>query len=268
MCAEMTSLLLILPFNKILTNFMTNLKKIWYEQYLVNWYDTDLNGNIKMSAIANYLQESAWRHANHLGFGYEDAKKRNEFWVIVSLMIRMVGYPEWGQTITIETWPKGIERFFAFRDFRIMNSEGTIIGAATSCWMILDLTTRRPKNVDIVKPILHLATKQDILEENPPFLTPLKDISSSESRQVRFSEVDQHGHVNNIRYIDWCIDAMPAEWHRVHRIKSMVINYLSEVRTDETMKISSGPARDHSQFIQGNREEDGKTIFRTRFDYD
>ena len=61
---------------------------------------------------------------------------------------------------------------------------------------------------------------------------------------------------------------MPAEWHRVHRISSMVINYLAEVRTDETIQISSGPSRDHSQYIQGTRQEDGKAIFRTRFDYD
>jgi acyl-ACP thioesterase len=247
---------------------VANLQKIWKENYVVNWYDTDLNGNIKMSAIANYLQESAWRHANHLGLGYEDTRKRNEFWVIVSLMIRMVGFPEWGQNITVETWPKGIDRLFAFRDFRILNSDGTVIGAATSSWMILDHDTRRPKNVDIVKPILHLATHQDIIVENPPFLLPLREISDHESRKVRFSEVDQHGHVNNIRYIDWCIDAMPAEWHLAHRINSMVINYLSEVRRDETIKISSGPARDHSQFIQGSREEDGKAIFRTRFDFD
>jgi medium-chain acyl-[acyl-carrier-protein] hydrolase len=245
---------------------MTKLKKIWKEEYLVHWYDTDLNGHIKMSAIANYLQESAWRHANHLGFGYEDARKRNEFWVIVSLMIKMVGYPEWGQTITVETWPKGIDRLFAFRDFRISKSDGTVIGAATSAWMILDQTTRRPKNVDLVKPMLHLATHQDILDENPPFLLSIKEISATELRKVRFSEVDQHGHVNNIRYIDWCIDALPVEWHKAHRIKSMVINYLSEVRGDEAIRISTGPAGEHSQFIQGNREEDGKAIFRTRFD--
>lgn len=244
------------------------MKKIWKEEYLVHWYDTDLNGHIKMSAIANYLQESAWRHANHLGFGYEDTRQRNEFWVIVSLMIQMVDYPEWGQTITVETWPKGIDRLFAFRDFRIMKSDGTVIGAATSAWMILDIATRRPKNVDIVKPVLHMATHQDILEENPPFLLSLKEIIATEIRKVRFSEVDQHGHVNNIRYIDWCLDALPVDWHKIHRINAMVINYLAEVRTDDSITISSGPVRNQSQLIQGNREEDGKAIFRTRFDYD
>jgi len=247
---------------------MSTLQKIWKEQYLIHWYDTDLNGQIKMSAIANYLQETAWRHANHLGFGYEDARKRNEFWVIVSLMIRMVGYPEWGQTITIETWPKGIDRLFAFRDFKIMDANGVVIGAATSAWMILDQSTRRPKSVDIVRPVLHLATHQDVLEGNPPLLPALREISETESRQVRFSEVDQHGHVNNTRYIDWCLDALPSEWHRAHRIRSMIINYLSEVRADETIQLASGPDQDQSHFIQGTRQEDGKAIFRTRFDWE
>ncbi len=219
-----------------------------------------------MSAIANYLQESAWRHANHLGFGFEDARKRNEFWVIVSLMIKMVGYPQWGQTITVETWPKGIDRLFAFRDFKIMSADGTVLGAATSTWMILDQDTRRPKNVDIVKPVLHLASHQDILAENPPFLLNMKEISTTELRQVRFSEVDQHGHVNNIRYIDWCIDALSSEWHRTHRIRGMVINYLSEVKADETIKIATGPGKDQSVFVQGTRA-DGKGIFRTRMDF-
>jgi medium-chain acyl-[acyl-carrier-protein] hydrolase len=99
---------------------------------MINWYDTDLNGQLKMSALANYLQESAWRHANHLGFGYEETRRRNEFWVVISLMIRMTGTPEWGKTITVETWPRGIERLFAFRDFKIMDEGGNVLGAATS----------------------------------------------------------------------------------------------------------------------------------------
>lgn len=245
---------------------MESLKKIWSEEYPIYWYDTDRNGHLKMSAIANYLQESAWRHANHLGFGYEDAQKRNEFWVIISLMIRMVGSPVWGEKIVVETWPKGVDRLFAYRDFKMMDIRGNVIGAATSAWMILDQATRRPKSVDIVKPVLHLATHQDVLDCNPPLLHPLKETATIEPRKVRFSEADQNGHVNNIRYLDWSVDALPAEWHRKNRIRTMVINYLSEVREDEMMQIATGPVEDHSVHVQGMRE-DGKVIFRTRIDF-
>ena len=239
-----------------------DLQKIWPEKYLVNWYDTDLNGNTKMSAIANYLQESAWRHANHLGFGYEDAKARNEMWVIVGLKVKMLQYPNWGETVTVETWPKGVERLFAFRDFRIMNEQGTVIGAATSRWMILDATSHRPKPVDIVKPVLHLATRQDVLAENPPHLPPLEDHTGIVNRKVQFSEVDFHGHVNNTRYIDWCLDAIPASWHHAHKIHSYTINYLSEVKSGESVRI--GYLQDDAGGIhfEGFREEDGKGIFR------
>jgi acyl-ACP thioesterase len=246
---------------------MVSLRKIWTEEYPIYWYDTDLNGQLKMSAIANYLQESAWRHANHLGFGYQDAQKRNEFWVIISLMVRMVAYPEWGQKIIVETWPKGVDRLFAYRDFRIMDSKGTVIGAATSAWMILDQETRRPKSVDIVKPLLHLATHQDVLEGNPPILSPLKEINSTESRKVRFTEVDQHGHVNNIRYIDWSLDALSSEWRQTHRIRTMVINYLSEVIAGEIIRITTGSGKENAFIIQGHREDDGKGIFRTKIDW-
>jgi medium-chain acyl-[acyl-carrier-protein] hydrolase len=247
---------------------MTELKKIWAAEFPIYWYDTDTNGQLKMSAIANYLQETAWRHANHLGFGYEDAQKRNEFWVVISLMIRMVGHPQWGQKITVETWPKGVDKLFAYRDFRISDQNGTVIGAATSAWMILDLTTRRPKSVDIVRPVLHLATSQDILDCNPPLLKPMNGIVTSEPRKVRFSEVDQYGHVNNTRYIDWSLDALPDELHRKYTKRTLVINYLSEVRANERMMISTGPVVDNSVVVQGTRDDDGKVAFRTRLDWE
>lgn len=237
------------------------LQNVWQEHYRINWYDTDLHGRIKISSIANYLQESAWRHAEHLGFGYEDAKKRNEFWVIIALMVRMVDFPQWGENILVETWPKGIERLFAFRDFKIMSEEGRVLGAATSTWMILDQDTRRPKKVDIVKPVIHLAVRQDILAENPPHLAALENLNGSINRQVQYSEVDFYGHVNNTRYLDWCLDTLPSEWHQKHKIQSAVINFLSEVRYAENIRVeyllNNGTA-----YFQGVREEDGKNIFR------
>lgn len=240
------------------------LQNIWQEHFRINWYDTDLNGHVKMSSLANYLQESAWRHAEHLGFGYEDAKQRNEFWVIIALMVKMVDYPQWGQKITVETWPRGIERLFAYRDFKIMDESGQVLGAATSTWMILDLDTHRPKQVDIVKPVLHLAVRQDILSQNPPHLPPLDHSSEFIQRRVQFSEVDFYGHVNNTRYLDWCLDAIPADWHKDYRVRSMVINFLSEVKYGENIRVGYR-VDDGAISFQGTREEDGKAIYRAEY---
>jgi len=242
------------------------LKRIWQDQYLVNWYEADITGQAKLSSICNYLQESAWRHANHLGFGFEDAKGRNEVWVIIGLMLKMLRYPRWGETITVETWPKGIDRLFAFRDFKIMDDKGEIIGAATSTWMILDITTRRPRPVEIVRDVLHLATRQDILNINPPHLHPPHQAETLYTRKVHFSELDFNGHVNNTRYIDWCMDAFPADWHRQHKIHTMTINYLLEVRGTDTITLITDRSAADGHLLQGIRESDGKAIFRAKLE--
>jgi medium-chain acyl-[acyl-carrier-protein] hydrolase len=243
-----------------------NLQRIWQDKYLVNWYEADLTGLAKLSSICNYLQESAWRHANHLGFGFEDAQARNEVWVIIGLMLKMLRYPAWGETITVETWPKGIDRLFAFRDFRILDEQQNVIGAATSTWMILDSTTRRPRPVEIVRDVLHLAVRQDILDKNPPHLQPPHDPEILYSRQVRFSELDFNGHVNNTRYIDWCMDAFPAEWHLENKVNTLIINYLSEVRGTDTIALLNDRSSNSGYALQGNRESDGKAIFRARLE--
>jgi len=89
-----------------------SLQNIWQETFRINWYDTDSTARSK--CLHRQLPTgSAWRHARHLGFGYEETRKRNEFWVIVGLMVRMIENSPLGKVRHVETWPKGIERLFA-----------------------------------------------------------------------------------------------------------------------------------------------------------
>jgi len=109
--------------------------------------------------------------------------------------------------------------------------------------------------------MLHLAVRQDILAENPPHLPVLENFNGSVSRQVQFSEVDFYGHVNNTRYLDWCLDAIPAAWHHSHKIRCMIINFLSETHYGENIRVDYLMSED-SILFQGNREADGKAIYR------
>ncbi len=237
------------------------------DNYLVNWYEADLYGKAKLSSICNYLQESAWRHAENMGFGFEAAASRNEIWVIVGLMLKMLKYPSWGTKIQVETWPKGIDRLLAFRDYKISDENGEVIGAATSSWMILDINTRRPKKMEIVQDALHLTIAQDVLNENPPHLHTLETPLEGYAHQVRFTELDFNGHVNNTRYLDWCMDAFPAEFHHKYRVETMLINFLSESKSGDVNHIMADTWEPKLNHIQAKRENDGKIIFRSRLDW-
>ena len=45
--------------------------------------------------------------------------------------------------MTLETWPSGIDRLFAIRDFRMVAGEEVLL-RATSEWMVIDVNRRRP----------------------------------------------------------------------------------------------------------------------------
>ncbi len=94
--------------------------------------------------MANFFQEMAYHHANQLGFGYDDLKEKQTFWVLSRMKIRIDQYPVWDDKVSVETWHRGMERLFGLRDFRVMDQSGKILGKATTAWLILDSQTRRP----------------------------------------------------------------------------------------------------------------------------
>ena len=57
-------------------------------------------------------------------------------------------YPGWGEEILVKTWPRGIERLFALGEFLITSRQGEVLGRVTSNWLLVDLTTRRPKRLE------------------------------------------------------------------------------------------------------------------------
>lgn len=232
------------------------------DNYRVYWYDADVTGTVKASAVCNYLQESALRHAVNLGFGFEAMKKHNQVWVIISFKVEMSKLPLWGEQIQVETWPRKVEKLMAMRDFRIRNEEGEVIGSSTSSWMVLDMNTRRPCKLDMLNEAIQHTYDEKAMKEDAPLLQLSHDLNNKHEHRVQFSEIDHNGHVNNTRYIDWCFNSLPSSFHRKNRFHTLTINYLSEVRENEIIyientRISGDPTR-----FQGMRQENGKPVFR------
>lgn len=120
--------------------------KIWEDSFYVNWHETDLSGAASPESICNFLGESAGRHADALGFGYDDAQQLKQFWVVLRWYVRMYRYPQWKETLVLQTWPRQPERFYAYRDYALKSTDGELLGAVTSTWMVLDSVTRRPES--------------------------------------------------------------------------------------------------------------------------
>ena len=239
------------------------MEKIWKDQYQVSWDDADMMGKAQLSAICNYLQLSAGNQAIDMGFGYDDVLAKNQVWVIVGLLLKMERYPGWRDMVFVETWPKGIDRLIAFRDFRIFDEQGRKIGAATSSWMILDIESRRPKPVDIVKDKMHLALPENALDKNPHMIRDTGPLNERYVHTARYSEIDFNGHVNNTRYVDWAMDAFDIGRIHNEEVDTLLINFLAEARAGQQFGIAANNWNGKENLIQGTRLHDNKPAFRT-----
>ena len=83
--------------------------------FKVRTYECDTYGFATMPSICNYLQEAASIHAGELGFSKTDFNHcgENISWVLTRLIVSMKAYPQWGDEITVETFPRGGRRIAA-----------------------------------------------------------------------------------------------------------------------------------------------------------
>jgi acyl-ACP thioesterase len=220
---------------------------ILFMPFKVTSADTDMHSRIRIGALVNLLIQSAINSADNLNAGFEDIRQQKLFWVLSRLTLEIRKPLTWYQSGKVETWPKDVEKILYLRDFIVRDDDLEIIALATSGWLAVDLATKRPKMLQGVQySIFNELRDKHALTDPPEKLFPVgsreaKDISTT------YYDIDLNGHVTACRYIDWMMDFFPLEFHRLNYPRQISVNYLSETRVGETIRL--------------NKETDGKTFF-------
>jgi len=123
-------------------------KTVRKDKHLIYSYEVDVRGRVQPSVLAGYLLDSAWNHANMSEFGYGKLLEQGQLWVLSKLLVIFNRMPKWNDEVIVETWGKGVDRFYALRDFVIHSYIDEKLVVATSCWLILDRNSYRPQKLD------------------------------------------------------------------------------------------------------------------------
>ena len=230
-------------------------------------YDVSLNGQTKFYTLCNMLLDSAAAHANQFRFGYHDMQKENVYWVLSRFHMVMHGYPRMDDQVKVETWPKGPDKLFFMRDYRMLSEDGDLLTAATTAWLVLDGETGRPRRMDQNKSLLQFHVDDFHAIENVPEKLP---VITEPDRQMpvlaRYSDLDINKHVNAVKYIEWVQDCYPQERYEEQNVKEFQINYQAETRFGEEVeiRIRNASGTDPFDYLEGIRASDGNAAFRAR----
>lgn len=195
--------------------------------------DSDLKAN--MASIANYFQDCTLFHSESLGKGLNDVEQRKRAWFLSSWQIQVIRYPEFGEEITVRTWPHAFKGISGHRNFDILDADGNRIVQANSIWTFMDLQKMQP-----VKPSEEDLAGYDL---EPPLdmeYAPRKIKELSEEYRIRMlaapipvrpSFLDSNHHVNNGRYVAEAMNFFPYQ----HVIREMRVEYRKSALLNDMM---------------------------------
>ncbi len=240
-------------------------QSVWQERFVIRTHEADMHGLARLDALFCCFQEAAGHHAHALGVGRDDLDTRNAFWVLSRCWMQIARYPTWGQTFQVRTWPRGVARLFALRDFQFFSEAGDLLGSGISAWLILDQDKHRPLRpspfLQTIPQNTETPVAGDVLEKqaNSLMLRELRRFS------VRYSDLDVNRHVNNAAYVRWILDSFDAQTHDRFRIASIRIDYLSETMLGESIVVQAQPLdAGNAQAVQGARPESGQPVFQAQ----
>ena len=225
------------------------------------------DGKLTLPSLLNFLQEAAGKHADKLKFGVHDLNISNDTWVLSRMRVEIVRWPEIGENIMVETWPKGFDRLFAIRDFRVYDSKGEILVKAASYWLVVDRISKRPKMMtNISKELIN--PEISAIDQKLGKIPVSKSIDFNFSKKVMSSEIDVNGHVNNVHYSEWVFNTLPAKILKKRKLICYEINYMAEVFVDEKVEVELGWDLSAENLMLGSVKRGDKEVCRVKLLFD
>jgi medium-chain acyl-[acyl-carrier-protein] hydrolase len=202
--------------------------------------EADRNGLCTMRTVCNLFQHAAFLNAEALDFGVAALGREGKTWMLTRLLVRMDKPPRYGDTITVSTWPTGLDKLFALRDFTVTDARGETLAAGTSSWCVIDLAARR-----IVRPEARLnaySSNPRALDRTLGKIEPIRRPTPYiKNLDVRYRDIDVNRHVNNVSFIEWMCEAVPFDLQSASFCRELEVNFLKEAFYGDTILSFAAP---------------------------
>lgn len=163
----------------------------------------------------------------------------NALWVFVKNKFTKLTLAKWNEDITVESFFTNKTAATVVVDTIVKNSKGETALAARTELCVIDLTTQRvrrissidfPEDVGIYPSVAGFGFAR----------FPAVDMREKYKFNVPSTSIDLCGHVNNVEYLRFVLNATSVEKEVISPVRETEINFLSQAREGEVLTVFGG----------------------------
>lgn len=237
---------------------------VWREEFTVRPSEVEANGRLSLPGLARLFQDMAGNHAENLEFSIDKLAELGVTWVLARMRFAIRRLPVWKEKVVVETWPTDFDELRAFREFLLLDSEGRPLAAATSLWMVIDRTSRRPVPLPELIRRIPFPDRPRVEAGDLRHLPRLAAAEHQAAVKVRWADIDLNQHANNVSYLEWALTPLPIARRAGSPPSEIAIDFRAEALLDDELLAAVGRVPDSTGrevwLHRLTRESDGREV--------
>lgn len=167
-------------------------------------------GTMRLPALLDLFQEAAGNSATSLGWASDTLLAQGKTWVLSRFHLRLLALPAWRDEIVVETWPSGVARVFALREFRATGPDGRLLAEATSAWLLVAVPSKKPLRPPAEIAAAAAGTPPRVIDDAfEPLAAPGPDAAEGPETRIGRFDLDLNAHANNVAIFRALLESLP-----------------------------------------------------------
>ena len=232
---------------------------IYTEKFKIPLKDIGKDNKIKNRAVLEILENIACYHSDLVGYGVNNIKETKVTWILLDWKLKVINRPTYGQVLTVNTWGKGMNKFFTYRDYEIYDNNNNLCAIATSKWALID--TEKGKMSRLTENIINAYKPEEKTVFEEKSLDKVKipeEFSNTIKYEVIRKDIDINKHMHNLYYLDLAYEALPDEIYNKRPFDYVRITYKKEIKLGE--KVNCKYVEQDGKYVIVIKSEDETVI--------
>jgi acyl-ACP thioesterase len=144
------------------------------------------------------------------------------------MRVEITELPKWKDIVTVKTWINTLENSRSVRALELYVNGNKMVGCETF-WAVFNTKIRRPEALAL--PFEHFELYPEQKATQIPFskINVNNETEMVVEKTVALSDLDIVNHVNNVKYLEWCLDFVDVKLILNQKIESFEMNFMKEL---------------------------------------